>query len=225
MLELLLDNDVVLKYAEYRLLDQLGHYGCPSTCSNETAVLGALRFVGQKRLQRKIDQGVVPRQVLPDFISFLATVSLLEPSEDELRMSAELEEWALLNGLPLDSGESQIFAAAANRSGKVLTGDKRAIASAELAIPANSWVAGLANRVACLEQSITTISSQRGVSEIRDLICDSRSSDVALSLCFSCSSPSRDSDFEPIGLASYIESVRASAPTLLVVGNFLVLTV
>ena len=224
MLELIVDNDVVLKYAEYELLSHLGHFGCPAECTNDMAVLAALRFVGEKRLGRKVSKGIVAPARMDDFHAFLGAVSLLEPSRAELAMAAELEEWSLLNGESLDPGESQIFAAAASRTGKVLTGDKRAIASAEIASASVGWVSDLTNRIACLEQSFTTLASEHGVLMVREHVCLSSSADVALSICFSCSAPSIDADFEPVGLASYIDSVRASAPTLLVAGNFLVLS-
>jgi hypothetical protein len=221
LLELLIDNDVVIKFAEYRLLDDLGHFGCSAGCANEAGLLGAVRFVGAKRLKRRVLGGALDAQVLTEFASYVAGTAALEPSAEELALSAELEEWALLNGAPLDSGESQLLGIATLRGGVVLTGDKRAIASAQQALPIVPWLSGIAGEVACLEQAINAVVARRGPENVRESVCAAIDSDRALTLAFSCSL--RERSFDPTGLASYIDAIRIRAPTLLRPGYELVL--
>lgn len=222
LLELLVDNDVGIKYAEYCLLDELGHFGCSVNCSNETGVLATFRYIAPKRLTRRVSRGLAPADSLAQLDEFMSRATFLEPTMEELGFAAELEEWAAVEGLALDTGESQLFAIAACRTGKVLTGDKRAIASAESAFDKFSWLLPLRERVACLEQSFVALVESVGVSRIREVVCGSPDTDIALSLSFSCSSPTATTHVDDEGLRSYIDSLRTSAHRLLNVGYRLV---
>lgn len=151
------------------------------------------------------------------FDDFLLTVQELEPSDDELTLASAIEEAAITLGLDLDGGESQLCAIAVFRSSPLLlTGDKRAIAGAEIAQGPVGALSALQGRIVCLEQAIMGIANRIGHHAVRSAICAEPHIDRTLSICFRCGRA--DSDLERStyeGLVSYVNNLREHALTLL----------
>lgn len=217
MCESLLDVDVVIKLAAYDLLGATAHPGCEDHCSGQRGVTATTRFVAASRLSRKAND---PLSATNRLESFLTSSVEIEPSDDELALAAAIEAQAARSGLELDSGESQLCAIAIHRGiALLLTGDKRAIAAAEALIKVIAALSALGGRVACLEQAMVLAVERLGPLKVRDLVLAELGMDVAINICFQFTNPAIDSTFEPAGLSSYIDSVRASAPTLLIPGD------
>ena len=209
---LLVDNDVLIKCACYSILDQVAG---PSGQPHEAAVLGSARFVVGKHLERRgtiQDRAAAQRR----FQDYLPTVIILEPTSDELLLATAIEEAAMQLDLDLDSGESQLCAIAVSRgSSLLLTGDKRAIASAETVREAIAELASLAGRLVCLEQAIMGVVKRIGIDTTRARICAEAAVDTGLSICFECHALPERRPLELTGLLSYIRDVRRQAPMLL----------
>lgn len=219
MCELLMDVDVVIKLAAYDLLEATEHPGCETGCSGRRGVTATTRFVAAKRLTRKAAD---PAGATARLAAFLDAADELEPTPEEVRLAADIEARAASAGLELDTGESQLFAIAITREEPaVLTGDKRAVAAAETLIAPVSKLALLAARVACLEQATVLAVKRLGALPVRSLVLAEPGMDTAINICFQFTNPAVDAAFEPTGLLSYINSVRAAAPTLLIPGDCL----
>lgn len=219
MHELLLDVDVVIKLAAYDLLEAIAHPGCDAGCRGRRGVTATTRFVAAKRLERK---SADPAGASNRLAAFLDSIDELEPTTEEVRLAAEIEARAAAVGLELDYGESQLFAMAIVREQPaVLTGDKRAVAAAEELIATIDSLASLAARVACMEQAMVLAVERLGALQVRSLVLAELGMDTAINICFQFTNPTVDPDFEPTGLASYIKSVRESAPRLLIPGDCL----
>ena len=141
---------------------------------------------------------------------------VLEPTIDEVNLASAIEEAAMLQGLDLDSGESQLCAIAIFRNSPLLlTGDKRAIASAEKLKGSIDELTSLAGRLVCLEQAIMGVVRRIGIDAARIRICAEAAIDKGLSICFECHALADGRPLELTGLLSYIRDVRRRAPMLL----------
>lgn len=217
MCELLLDVDVVIKLAAYDLLEVIAHPNCAVDCRGRRGVIATTRFVANARLKRKAAD---PQAAHVRLVAFLGSAIELEPTEAELRLAATFEAQAATAGLELDFGESQLCAIAITRNIPVfLTGDKRAIAAAEALLDEVSELTALTERIACLEQAMALAVERLGALPVRDLVLAEPDLDAAINICFQATTPAVDRTFEPAGLSSYINSVRGSAPTLLLPGG------
>lgn len=221
MCELLLDTDVLIKLAAYGLLEAIAHPGCDPGCERRTGLIAAARFVARKQLQRKAAN---VEGALANLDAFLTTAEILEPSQTELEFAADLEDAAARAGVDLDVGESQLCALALLQQRPViLTGDKRAIVAAEHLLGVVPAVAGLATRMACLEQAVTLAVQRIGSLVVRALVITELKMDTAVTICFHSTNPAVGDDFQPTGLASYVNDLRRSAPTMLLPGTALTL--
>lgn len=204
----LLDNDVALKVACYSLTDET----LAITTANDTppGMLGVGRFVIRGRLDRASNVAD-PARARAALERLLDAVELVEPSDGELAMAAELEAEARRRDLELDSGESQLLAIIAKRNLHVLiTGDKRAIAAMAVVAPA---IAG--HRVVCLEQLMALIVDVAGVDAVRPRVCIEPRVDRAVTACFGCAREAVSRDDVAAGLSSYIGHLDKSAPGVL----------
>jgi hypothetical protein len=219
MCELLLDVDVVIKLAAYDLLSDISHPACEAGCVRNTGVTATTKYVATNQLNRRASNADAAVARLDEY---LASAAVLEPSEAELRLAATLEGEATRASVALDTGESQLCAIAIMRAvPAILTGDKRAIAAAESLLGAVPRLSELALRVACLEQAVRLGVERLGALVVRGRVMAEKQIDRAITICFQLTSPSVPDTFEPTGLISYINSVRSSAPTLLMPGHSL----
>jgi hypothetical protein len=191
------DNDVLIKLACYRLLqDVLAVFGG----SVPIGILGVAKFVVTSNIRGS--SSINDREsALQNFVVFLAEVEELEPTDDEINLATELEEAATRAAVGLDFGESQLCAIVLSRAIPMLiTGDKRAIAAAEVIKSNIGRLAELEGKVVCLEQLVLSLTDRIGHGAIRDRICAEPDIDKSLSICFAC----RRGDQELIALRQMV---------------------
>lgn len=209
----LVDNDVLFKGACYRLLSE---FVSAIPCDTKaTGVLGSAQFVLRRRIRMARLRSNVS-EPLRCLMQFLADAQILEPTDGELQMAANLELMAQTLRVNLDSGESQLSAVLVTRNLPVLlTGDKRAIQAIEILLDADARLQAACGRIKCLEQIVKTLLSDATPTTLRAAICGEPDVDKALSICFSCKNPDAGPDSFLEGLTSYINSLRASARRVL----------
>ena len=222
MCELLVDTDVLIKLAVYGLFEAISHPGCAEGCDQNSGLVAAAKFSSRRALKRKASD---PQVASGHLEAYFRSARVLEPTEDELLLAAELEEAAAQLGGSLDIGESQLCAIAITRGRPtILTGDKRAVVAAEKMIGHVEQMDTLAESIACLEQAIVLATDRLGAVAVRAAIVSEPRADMALSICFQFTNPAVADDFYPHGLRSYIEDLRKAAPTVLVPGTILSLS-
>lgn len=206
------DNDVVVKLCGYQLCDERRE----AVDDIEPAILGTAKFslVSQVARSRSIKDREAAKLQLDQF---LKQATVIEAEADEIELAAKLEEEALRQALPLDTGESQLVAVLAARDlPLLLTGDKRAIKA--LFVLGEPDVDG---RLACLEQLMATLLQKHGIGKIRPKICSEPEIDKTLTLCFSCNADDVKIESVTEGLASHVRHLRASSGNLLIAGESL----
>jgi hypothetical protein len=203
--QLLIDNDALLKLAQYGLLDAVVEAFGSSL--HDVRVLATAKYSllpAKNRLLRCKDEDSANR--LEDFLKRSAPLDMVDA--DPALLDA-------LNAVPsIDAGEALLLAAGASDwETQVIIGDKRALAALS-ADPAVSHVANaLAGRVVTLEVVFWQLVEQRFA---HTQLCVRSKPDVdkALSNVFGVSAPATmDSVLE--GLASYIEHLRGLTGALL----------
>ena len=207
----LVDVDVALKVCTYRLVAEFVE--CASL-AKAPAILAISRFTLRSRLRtaRYVKTLECARKAVE---SLIASVTLIEPTEEEIELAGDFEEKAIKNSLEFDTGESQLLAVLLRRGGPLLiTGDKRAIqAIHDLA------TSGVGGRVACLEQLLATILARYGHEYLRRHICQEPNADRAATICFACSTPQVKEEDIRTSLASYVNHLRSSTASLLLASS------
>lgn len=212
-MEVLVDNDILLKAACYGLLDELLSRGRSS--AKQLGILGAARFVVTKKI-RKRALGKDKDVVIKLFAAFTDRVTIVEPTADEQVMAADFEFAAQRAGLALDAGESQLCAVFVARALRQLyTGDKRAIHAMEGLLGADARLGSMIGKVVCLEQLVLRAISEDNVSSFRATVCSEPEIDTALTICFSCTSANAPLEGIIYGLNSYIKDLRTRASQVL----------
>lgn len=204
-----LDNDVVLKACAYRYHDEV--VAATTLHGNPPAMLGIARFTLRSRLSRPC--GIADREGATVALDqLLAKVSLLNPTQSEIDLAAELEERAAAHALEFDTGESQLVAILLLRGKALLvTGDKRAI------IALSSMVlTEVRGRIASFEQLVIILLAKHQHDEVRQRVCVEPDADKAMTACFACSTPSVSVEDILAGLTSYTEHLRKGTGDMLV---------
>lgn len=206
----LVDNDVLIKFACYQLLQVTVVVADPRPV---VGILGAARYVVGSRLEK--DGRIRDREAAQhEFRAFLDVAMTVEPAQAEVDLATEIEEAAAELGLEIDAGESQLFSIAAYRDPAiVITGDKRAVAGVAELWAHVAEIGRLQGRIACLEQWILGVAGLLGLDETRRRVCAEPAVDTALAICLSCRAEDAEATSE--GLESYIEDLRARASDLL----------
>lgn len=208
---ILLDNDVLLKLCCY----QLGPHVTSIVCEDrEIVVLGAAKFVVAKAISKhKFSSSDVALQLLD---TLLQIFRVSEPTEEELLLAAELEDFAQANALDLDGGESQLLAMLIRGTGEIfLTGDKRAVRAIEIICSSKGHLTEVNDRIACLEQLIMLLIRKHSSSSIQSRICAESWVDKSLAICFSCATGIVDELQVRDALRSYINDLRRKAGSVL----------
>jgi hypothetical protein len=213
VVEALVDNDILMKGACYGLLNELFSQTVSST--DLLGILGAARFVVakkiRKRVQRKDNEAAVK-----SLEAFIQHITVVEPTADEQRMAADFELVAQRVGVALDAGESQLCAVLIFRAAHQLyTGDKRAIQAIQELLTVDTRLLALCNRVKCLEQLVLQAITEDNVSQFRAAICSEPETDIALTICFSCTSKGISLEGINHALNSYINDLRKSSRQIL----------
>lgn len=207
------DNDVIFKAICYC---STGVFW-PAEGADAIGVLGAARYVVRALLER----ASLAREkdaAWREYQAFFAAVSDLEPTDQEIRLAAELEVAAGRIGASLDPGESQLAAMVVGREIPVLeTGDKRAIISLEQLLDHADGMLVLAGRIRCLEQMVLRRLSDEGVLRaLQSAVCAEPTVDKAMTASFACYSD-HPPELERVaaGLDSYLMALRDQAPRIL----------
>lgn len=200
------DNDVVLKAAAYRLASRL--------LAEPFGVLGTARFVARRALERgRVHDTEAAGAAVDDLLD---TAEVLEPTEKEVAIAAELEAVAQRHALALDSGESLLAAITVERDLRALdTGDKRAVAA--IAALDHDCCRALYGRVRSLEQLFLGALDPEQFAATLGAVCAEPDVDKTITICFACKSGGAGSvDDVRSALASYIGDLRRAAPDVLV---------
>ena len=207
----LVDNDVLIKTTAYGLLSMMinsAPFGV-----RHFSMLGAAKFIILRRLRKRAPARGF-ELVLKEFQSSISTFFEIEPSDDEIRVAAELEFLAKELDLELDSGESILCAVLMSRkSDYIFTGDKRAIHAVSGLIARGNGA--LTGKIVCLEQISMWLIEHANSTEVRSAVCAEPAVDIGLAACFSCYSPSVQVESWRQGLMSYIEDLKQRAPGVL----------
>jgi hypothetical protein len=102
----LVDNDILLKGACYRLLATLVAMKCGT---DQVGYLGAARFVLSKKIRRATLRGDAV-EAEAELLGFLAEHEAIETTAEEQALAALLEATAQSVPVNLDTGESQLLA-------------------------------------------------------------------------------------------------------------------
>jgi hypothetical protein len=206
-----IDNDVLFKGAWFAITNEL--LAAMGVIAGEAFVLGQARFVISKRIQKQSKKRPGAPAALARFNESLAALNEVEPTAEEIRLAAQLENAAMAANLEFDSGESLLCAVTFCRQLDALaTGDKRAVGALPLLDTNSDALSYLRGRVICLEQLVLAALNTGDAASLRRSICSESHADTALSACFSCSSPEVGPEQWAAGLQSYIQALRAAAP-------------
>lgn len=208
-----IDNDVILKGVSYGLLAEL--LAAVPGAPHAYGVLGTAKYVLRKALQKRPPQRAEAAKA--ELEAALALLEVLEPTEPETTLAAQLEFEAQRQGVPMHVGECQLVAMLLIREfSHLLTGDRKAIAAlASIAAPAGIDGARLAARFICFEQAIRHLVITEGAAMVKAAICAEREVDPAMRVCFSCSSPEVGEASWIAGLDSHIAELRGLSGDLL----------
>lgn len=209
----LIDTDVLLKTASYKLLKHL-LASKPFGCDN-FGMIAAAQFVVAGKFKKKL-KGPQLEEAKAHFLEVITSIAAIEPTPAELTLAAQLESAAATLEVDLDLGESQICAIMLVREiALMMTGDKRAI-KAISALKEHEACAYAHGKVACLEQLVWWIIEQTGLASAQPLICALPTVDTSLTMALGCHSSGSSLASCQDGLASYINSIRTDAPDVLI---------
>lgn len=213
MSQALIDTDVLLKTASYRLLKQL--LATTPFGSTGFAMIAAAQFVVAGKFKKKL-KGVQLEAAKAHFQEAIASIAAIEPNPYELGLAAQLESAAVALGVDLDAGESQICALMLARGiDLMMTGDKRAI-KAIAALREQEACAYAHGKVACLEQLVLWMIEKAGLESVQPSICPLPTVDSSLANALGCYSGGASLASCQEGLASYINSICRDAPEVLI---------
>lgn len=202
----LVDNDVLLKLCRY------GWHQVLATDIGEppAAMLAIGRFTLRSRVARSRHLTRLA-DVAAALEEAIASLRLIEPTEEEVRLAAEFEEHANRLSVDFDTGESQLLAIMLRRGFPLLlTGDKRAV----VAIHRMS-IGDAEGRIACFEQALATIIKIHGLEPLRAAICREPEADKAATTAFSCSAFAVSEEVVLAGLISYVGHLRGQSGKIL----------
>lgn len=207
----LVDNDVVLKVAAYSLNDEI--LFCLTSNGAAPAIIGVGRFVVRRKAASK-ERFKRPDRVTAVAKSLLDELQVVEPTQSEVELAADLEAEARHLGGGFDVGEALLFAILLTRGSPALvTGDKRAIAAAS-----DLDTASASGRIICLEQLVSCFARIIPPDQLRRKICSEPLTDRALSNCFACASvdvSKLELSAVLAALESYIDHIRRRSGNLL----------
>lgn len=213
MAEAVVDNDVLFKSVCYGFWDPLLAAMPPGVQS--TGILGTARFVLPKLLRKRPPRRMDKAQ--DELNHALRTLEVLEPTETESRLAAQLEFEAQRQSLPVHGGESLLVAIVFVRNLRwLLTGDRAAIEGlGRLVFPTDLDPTRLYGRIACFEQAICRLLETLDARSVRAAICAEREVDTCLRVCFSCASPETSEASWREGLDNHIKDLRTRTGALL----------
>lgn len=205
-LKVFVDNDVILKLAQYGILEQLPNLFTGSDGQIQLLTLDSARYkLLPKRNRIELCK---TEEVALRVEAFLDNAAKVTPADVDL---AVLER---LNAVPgIDAGEALLFAAAASSAdGRVLTGDKRALAGlVDLGLDHIGPL--LINKVITLEALVQGF-VVRDHASTQNAVRSNPTVDKALTMVFGMSAPASEESVQA-GLYSYVGHVRKSLGEIL----------
>lgn len=205
MTKVFLDTDILFKLTRFGLLNHLSMH--PIHPDSEFSILGAAKFMLQKKLQKKPPQRGI-QQVTIEVSEAMQWLTSAEPNETEIEIAAAIEAHAQKHGLAIDSGESLICAMIVNNAcNYAMTGDKRALVGIGQILQEPAYKE-LKERFICLEQIFLCWLAKLDTIELRKAVCAEKDADKSIAICFSCSSPEVQPENFIEGLTSNINSLR-----------------
>ena len=203
------DNDIIVKSACYGLIDEI--FDSNTYPVNCVGTLGSAVFVARRAIRETSLLGSTA-DALDRVETFLKEAILIEPTENELFLAADLEHFAQRHTIALDTGESLLCAVAVSRGvSSLLTGDKRAIAAIQVLYNEDLRLRGLANKVICFEQLVVTALGTGSAYRLRTAVCAEPFVDRVLSICFGCNVAIRDARTLMECLQQHIKDLRSNA--------------
>ena len=193
------DNDVIIKTCVYGVLDNIAE--ALHRPPIELGILASAVFVLSPVLKK--------REIYPSSLSFFRTVSVVEPSDDEIMLAAAIEEDAMKRNLEVNTGESLFTAIAASRNGRLVTGDKRAIRGLAALSRHSSPCSSLQCRAITLESTMASLLATLEFALVRNAVCTNPRTDLAISACFMCHQGHCSADEVLAALSSYQRSLSA----------------
>lgn len=199
-----IDTDVLLKIAAWQLgdafIDVIKQIGIPGT-------LELTHLIASTQLD-KMNKLTNSNSAQNELHSILTRLERLEPTNDEIALASEFEDFANENGLPLDRGESQLLAIVLIRGNPALaTGDKRAISSISALLNGLGKPDLFRKCIICLEQIMSSIISGIGVDNVQSLVCIESDIDKTISICLRCGRQPSESETQ-FCLNSYINNLE-----------------
>lgn len=192
-----MDSDVAKKIVQYDLLSEL--------TKGLSCKLSDLAVLPQLKFQLKLNKPDKALKKLGSEKAVKAAKALVDAAS-EVEIDCQDSELLLMDSPSIDTGESVLFAAIAQRSqDKLISGDKRAFyALAQLEAPA--IIKTLWPRIMCLEQAVAAILKSHPFESISQKIRARPDVDAALHMIFGHSQASSVGGVEE-GLASYINAL------------------
>jgi hypothetical protein len=193
------------------LLDAANSLGLPS-------ILPTARFVLKKRLKKSHFNDALAVEAILDWA--LAHTSEVAATDGEIEFAAILVGHAQQANVDLDGGEALLLAVLVSRAAPLLlTGDKRALYATEVCAALANCMKETAGRLGCTEQTILALLTRAGLPPLQKGVCSEPSADTAVAICLSCHNAGVQMADVEQGLLSYINHLRASAPTVMVTSN------
>lgn len=182
-LDLLVDNDVVIKLAQLdcydHALEAIGHD------RKRVGSLGfMLRYMGLTSEADRLRLARTPAAA-DRLGKILPTISAIEPSEAQQRRAASIMKNALLAELDLDAGEAGLMAIGIDiPSAEIATGDKRALRSMPAIAQIEQSLVSLRKRLICFEQMIGQLCRKFGMLRLRAAVTTCPSADETLATAY-----------------------------------------
>lgn len=194
-----IDNDVIFKTCVYDLSDRIAE--ALNRAPNDIGILSSAIFVLAPILERHgIDQSS---------INLFRSSTIIEPTDAEIKIAADIEEEALRRNLEVDYGESILVSVVASRGERLVTGDKRAIRGLSSLSSHSDPCARLRRRIVTMEATIAALLATCDVALVRKSVCDSPKTDLAVSACFVCHQETCAVEDVLAALSSYQKSLSS----------------
>jgi hypothetical protein len=201
----LLDNDIVFKISCFGLND---NFKKSFDGRSVPYRLGLASFVLPKKIARssRVNDKATALRYLEEFFGWAIG---LEPTENEFKLAAEIEEIARELNVPFDTGESQLLAVLLKRGvERLYTGDKRAIVGVRLIAERLAEPESIAGKIICFERVLLELLQLVGDKELVEHVCREPAVDRAAAICCGCASGGSEAAVIMEGLQSYIRDLQ-----------------
>lgn len=167
----LVDNDIVLKLARLKLLNDAAE--ALGLAPDNTRRLGALPYIAKRNLKNEPD-------VLKTVLEFCDTYPAISGGEDDPKLLAEISR-----SPKIDGGEARLFAiAAGDKNVVVITGDKRSVVALAEERKLRAVAGRIEGRIELLETVVKRLIEAKGFEVIRQHVLRRLDVDQTLAVAF-----------------------------------------